>query len=98
MSRAILVVCVAVFMSLIVLKSQSTPPLVQVGQTYVFVLQCDAYSGCYGEIHKVVQIRPDGWLDTMQCGDPDCQKAERWQVNLSRVVAIKPATPGRAAD
>lgn len=100
MSRALaILLSFTVSVGVVVYASTSAPePLLKVGQTYAFVLHCDAYSACYGEVHKIVEIRPDGWLSTLQCADPDCRKTEPWLVNLSRVVAVKAAKVGRAAD
>jgi hypothetical protein len=77
-------------------------PLVDKGKVYQIVWSCLPELGCYSEVVRIDQVRPDGWADVKQCSksSPTAEITcdEPWRINLSQASAIRPYKLGRAAN
>jgi hypothetical protein len=76
--------------------------LVEKGKTYHIIGACLAEIGCYSEVVRIEQVRPDGWIDVKQCSkaSPSAEVTcdDPWRINLAQASAIRPYTIGRAAN
>lgn len=87
-------------LAILSMDAQAAPdPVIVPGQTYVIVESCTVVvtegGRCFGEIHKVLAVREDGWIDTQQCENDACTKVgSKWRVNLAHVYAFRPLRGG----